>query len=165
MLRKAQNIYLTNRQEEILKQISSSRTIEVRYQQRAQLILELSAGATNKGLVKKLGINRATVKKWRKRWYKAREKLTALEQEENANKYKNALLEILNDAPRSGAPPKFTPEQVCQIVSVACEPPDESGHMVSHWSYQSLADEVVKRGIVECISKTQVCVFLKSDRY
>ena len=161
MLRKAQQICLTNRQKGTLEQIFSLRTIEVRYQQRAQFILELSAGATNKGLVKKLGIDRATAKKWRKRWHQAQEKLTALEQEENANKYKKALLEILNDAPRSGAPPKFTPEQVCQIVAVACESPEKSDHMISHWSNQALAAEVVKRGIVESISSTQVGVFLK----
>ncbi len=161
MLRKAQQIFITNRQREILEQFFSSRTIGVRYQQRAQFILELSAGATNKGLVKKIGVDRATVKKWRKRWHEARERLTALEQEEDANKYKNALLEILNDAPRAGAPPKFTPEQVCQIVAVACESPEKSGHMVSHWSNQALAAEVAKRGIVESISSTQVGAFLK----
>lgn len=161
MLRKAQQICLTNREKRTLEKIFSSRTIEVRYQQRAQFILELSAGATNKGLVKKLSVDRATVKKWRKRWHEARKKLAALDQEENANKYKNALLEILDDAPRSGAPAKFTPEQVCQIVAVACESPEKSGYMVSHWSHQALADEVVKRGIVESISKTKVGVFLK----
>ena len=35
--------------------------------------------------------------------------------------------EILDDAPRPGGPATFSPEQIVQIVAVACEPPEESG--------------------------------------
>ena len=46
------------------------------------------------------------------------------------------------------APPcTYTAEQVCQIISVACERPEDSGLPISHWSLSSLAYEVIKRGI------------------
>ena len=30
----------------------------------------------------------------------------------------------LNDAPRSGAPARFTPEVICKIVALSCEDPE-----------------------------------------
>ncbi|MBV9603236.1 MAG: helix-turn-helix domain-containing protein [Chloroflexi bacterium] len=33
----------------------------------------------------------------------------------------------LADAPKPGAPPKFTPEQICQIIALACEKPADCG--------------------------------------
>ena len=58
--------------------------------------------------------------------------------------------------------PTFTAEQVCQILSVACEWPEDSGLPMSHWSLNSLAHEIIKRNIVESISRSQLAVFLKS---
>ena len=61
-------------------------------------------------------------------------------------------------APASG---KFTPEQVTQILAVACEPPAKSGRPITHWTAHELADEVVKRGIVTSISTSQVSRYLR----
>src|SRR5262249_5164213 len=69
---------------------------------------------------------------------------------------------ILGDAPRSGKPATFGPEQIVQIVAVACEPPEKSGRPISHWSSAELADEVKKRQIVKDISPRSVGRFLKS---
>src|SRR5208337_2154884 len=63
--------------------------------------------------------------------------------------------------PRSGPPGKFTPEQIVQILAVACEPPEKSGRPITHWTAHELADEVVKRGIVTSISTSQVSRFLR----
>ena len=69
--------------------------------------------------------------------------------------------EVLADAPRSGAPATFAPEQVVQIVALACEAPREgSGRAVTHWTPGELADEAVKRGIVGSISPRSVGRFL-----
>jgi putative transposase len=62
---------------------------------------------------------------------------------------------------RPGAPRKFTPEQVTQILAVACEPPEKSGRPITHWTAYELADEVVRRGIVASISTTQVGRYLR----
>ena len=69
--------------------------------------------------------------------------------------------EVLADEPRPGTPPTFTPEQVVRIVALACEDPrEESGRPITHWSTPELADEAVKRGIVESISARSVGRFL-----
>jgi putative transposase len=72
-----------------------------------------------------------------------------------------AIMAVLSDRPRPGTPAKFTAEQVCQIIKVACEEPALSGRPITRWTPRELADEVVKREIVESISPTQVGRFLK----
>ena len=68
---------------------------------------------------------------------------------------------VLTDEPRPGAPGKFTPEQVTQILAVACEPPEKSGRPITHWTALELTDEVIKRGIVSSISPAQVSRYLR----
>ena len=75
---------------------------------------------------------------------------------------RRAIEGILTDEPRPGAPGKFTPEQVTQILAVACEPPAKSGRPITHWTAHELADEVVKRGIVTSISTSQVSRYLRA---
>lgn len=70
----------------------------------------------------------------------------------------------LADAPKPGAPARITPEQICQIVALACEPPDTSGRPISACSQRELADEVVKRGITDRISPRHVRRVLTSRR-
>ena len=53
---------------------------------------------------------------------------------------------------------------VSAILAVACEPPENSGRPVTHWTPRELADEVIKRGIVASISPRQVGRFLKWGR-
>ncbi len=59
----------------------------------------------------------------------------------------------LADAPRSGAPDTFTPEQLCRMVALACELPSVSGRPITHWTPRELRDEVLKQGIVDTISE------------
>ncbi len=60
--------------------------------------------------------------------------------------------ERLSDAPRCGAPGKFSPEQVCAIIALACENPKDSDLPISQWSQGEVARQAVKRGIVSSIS-------------
>jgi putative transposase len=71
------------------------------------------------------------------------------------------LADRLADAPRPGTPPTFTPEQICAILALACEPPEASGVPITHWSQSALAREAVKRRLVETISHGSVGRFLK----
>jgi len=71
------------------------------------------------------------------------------------------IISVLQDSERPGTPANFSTEQVVQIVALACESPSESGRPVSHWTPAELADEAVKRGIVEEISPRSVGRFLK----
>ncbi|MGH7002029.1 MAG: helix-turn-helix domain-containing protein [Stellaceae bacterium] len=69
--------------------------------------------------------------------------------------------ERLADAPRSGAPAKYTPEQICAVVAMTCEKPSESERPISHWSQREIADEAMRRGLVPSISQRSVGRFLK----
>lgn len=71
---------------------------------------------------------------------------------------------LLQDEQRPGTPATFTEEQIVQIVALACEDPQESGYPVSHWTGTLLAQEAIKRGIVETISQRSVDRFLKRSR-
>ena len=66
--------------------------------------------------------------------------------------------------PAAGAPATFAPEQICAIVALACEPPEQSDLPLSHWSQSELAREAVRRGIVDSISHGSVGRFLKRGR-
>jgi len=73
------------------------------------------------------------------------------------------ITEILVDAPRSGWPGIFTPEQIVEIIAIACELPEEDAERpVSHWTPREVAEEAVKRKIVPRISARSVGRFLKS---
>jgi putative transposase len=74
------------------------------------------------------------------------------------------LEQVLDDAPRPGKPATFSPEQIVQIVALACEPPEKSGRPISHWTARELADEAKKRQIVRDISPRSVGRFLKTGR-
>jgi Homeodomain-like domain len=69
--------------------------------------------------------------------------------------------ERLADAPRSGAPVTFTPEQICALVAMTCEKPSESERPISHWSQREIADEAMRRGLIPSISQRSVGRFLK----
>ena len=91
--------------------------------------------------------------------------MAAVEAKESDDKpLAEAIEAVLADAYRSGAPSCFSAEQIVQIIAVACEEPQASGLPVTHWTPQDLADEAVKRGIVERISARSAGRFLKSSR-
>ena len=69
---------------------------------------------------------------------------------------REAILDVLSDAPRPGAPATFTAEQVAGIVALACEPPGLSGRPINHWTLRELRDEAVARNLVETISVAHV---------
>jgi len=161
----AVTIELTKEQRELLNEIGNSRTSERAHVERAKIILLCAEGKTNYRIGKELGISEQVALKWRKRWHLNAEQLAQAEAEEEKGKYKKRILKALDDAPRSGCPSKFSAEQVCHILSVACEAPEESEHPLSHWSLTSLVTEVINRGIVPSISKSQLHVFFKLCGY
>jgi hypothetical protein len=65
----------------------------------------------------------------------------------------------VQDDPRPGTPQTFTAEQWCRIIALACEPPEKSGRPISHWTPRELAEEPIKRGIVESISVRHIARF------
>jgi len=164
MLKRAKEITLTDKQYQALVQISTSRTQKQHYIERTKIILLCAESTPDRKIAHDLGIHEQTVQKWRVRWYDNKSKLEALDEKENGIAYSRKLLEILSDEERPGTPPKFTAEEVCQMISLSCERPEESGLPLSHWSLDSLVEEIKKRGIVKSISRSRLAIFLKSGR-
>ena len=157
----ANRLRITERQQDVLKEISNSTTSALRLVQRATVILLAFAGEDNQDIAKEVGFNRNAVAKWRRRWAKAWHKLILIECEQSRAGLRRSVEDVLADAPRSGCPGTFTPEQVTLILALACEPPEKSGRPITHWTSHELADEARKRGIVESISASQVGRYLR----
>src|SRR5215212_7896361 len=154
---------LSTRQRSILQSMASSRTIPYRLVLRAKIILAMDEGNNNLQIARHFHINRETVRDWRATWLSNFEKLQHSEVESDDDKPLARLIQdILADKPRSGAPATFTPEQICQIIALACEHPTDSLRPISQWTPRELADEVIKRNIVDSISVRSVGRFLKS---
>ena len=116
---------------------------------RAQVILLLAEGLSAPDVARRLGTTRTTVRRWRRHWL-TRQGCPGPER--------------LHDAARPGAPATCRAEPWCQIIALACEPPEAAGRPISHWTPRELADEARKRGIVQTISERHVGRFLQSGR-
>ena len=159
---KALPIKLSGRTEQLLQQIVRGTTNPYRLVRRAKLILGAASGESNSSISRRLDLDREQVRLWRERWREASEQLSAAEQQQVTDKKLMVLIEqILSDRQRPGTTKSFTVEQVVQIVAIACESPEKSGRPISHWTPRELAEEAIKRGIVEEISPRSVGRFLK----
>lgn len=155
------SIKLTERQRTTLEQINRRQTAPQSLVRRANIILTVAEGMNNHQAGQHLTLHRETIRTWRERWLRATPTLRVAEQEEVGGQEWLGLIEtVLSDDLRSGTPATFSPEQIVQIVAVACEKPQRSGRPISHWTPRELADEVIQREIVTTISSRSVGRFL-----
>jgi transposase len=153
----AAKVVISERQQEVLRKMSTATTLAKRLVQRATIILLAFAGLANQDIAQRVGLERHQIGIWRRRWQEAFDDLVRVECTEDAPaKLRHAIAEILTDEPRRGCPGKFTAEQITLLFALACEPPEKSGLPITHWTGAELAAEAVKRGIVESISVSQV---------
>ena len=153
---KAAKITITERQPEILQTLSRSVVAPSRLRQRAAIIVLAFDGLLHEEIAERVGLTHRQVGRWRRRWAHAWNRLIDLECCESRAVLRRAIEAVLTDEPRPGAPGKFTPEPVTQILAVACEPPEISGRPITPWTAQELTDEVIKRRIVAKLSPSQV---------
>jgi len=143
---------------------------------RAGLVLAADEGLAPTAAAKRLGCSRELARRWRDRFATAQAgwatqppsaSTPAIADVDDADaRLTGQILDALEDRPRSGPRPTFTPTQLCQIMSLACEKrPEECGRPVTHWTSRELADEATKRGIVPRISARHVGRFLKKQRF
>ena len=155
-------VELSTRQRRLLEQIHQRQTAPVRLARRVGVLLALADDPCLESVARRLGLTRVSVRLWRDRWLDGADRWRAAEADRADDPRLLAWIEqTLDDAPRSGKPATFGPEQIVQIVAVACEPPEKSGRPLSHWTSAELADEVKKRQIVKDISPRSVGRFLK----
>jgi transposase len=161
---KAAALQVSPTQLDLLRRLQRQQTADQRLVRRASIILALAANPCVDAVAEQLGLTRVTVRHWRDRWIAATPDLQRAEQDRTPQQWRTLLGQVLGDAPRPGKPATFTPEQIVQIVALACEPPEESDRPISHWTSRELADEAKKRRIVTDISPRSVGRFLKRGR-
>jgi putative transposase len=161
----AKSLPVSSLQQELLQQVAQRTTGAQRLVKRAQIILEALKGTSNTSIAQHLQIDYETVRRWRDRWHAAESRLQALEETGKRKLLKQALEVLLTDEQRPGAPATFPFEPCMQIMALACETPAAADRPVSTWTPRELADEAVKRGIVEQISPRTVERFLKGERF
>lgn len=115
---------------------------------RAKIILRSASGEGYGEISRALSISLDTSRLWRRRWLELSSSDLPVD-------------ERLQDAPRPGGPAKFSLEQLTQLYTLACDPPEKYGLPISHWSDRELATEMAKQGIVESISERHVGRVLK----
>jgi putative transposase len=141
------------RQRPLFRPLRNRQTASVRLARRVAVLLALAADPCLESVAPRLGLTRASVRLWRDRWRRAAGRLRPVEADGPDDR---PLLprvdQLLADAPRPGRPATFSPEQIVQIVALACEPPEKSGRPITHWTSAEVADEARKRQLVKRIS-------------
>ena len=102
-----------------LQSLARSRTLPHRLVQRAQIVLACAQGIAGSTVARRLGLSKATVGKWRKR-------------------YREAGIAGLHDELRPGRPRTHDDDRVAEVINTALrtKPPD-----ATHWSVRSMAEQ------------------------
>jgi putative transposase len=158
-------VHVSTLQLDILEHMVRRTTKAQRLVKRAQIILEAFKGTSTTKISQHQQVDYETVRRWRDRWRAAESRLQAIEARGQPKLLSQAIEVLLTDAQRPGAPATFTFEQFMRIMALACEKPEAADRPVSTWTPRELADEAVKRGIVEQISPRTVERFLKGERF
>ena len=148
--RRTPKVELTEEEKEELKNLIKAHKTSQQIAFRARIILKLGEDETETEIGRQMSTSRETVRLWRNHWLERKHL---------------PVIERLQDSERPGAPATIRAEQWCQIMALACEPPELSARPISHWTPRELADEAIKRKIVESISTRHVGRFLKSGRF
>jgi transposase len=145
-------VELTDEQHNALQALLRRHATPQQIALRARIVLAAAEGQSNAQIARSCGVAPDTVRLWRARWMT----FQPIPQEELSPE------ERLADAPRVGRTPRITAEQVCQIVALACEAPGQSERPITHWTAREIADEIIRRGIVETISPRHAARILKN---
>lgn len=142
-VRKKYPVHLTKTERATLKAFVSSGEKKARQITRARILLLADANHTDEQIMAALGCSRPTVIAMRKRY---------------ATGDFEALVEVLQDAPRQGRPLQVDSRVEARISLIACsEPPPGS----ARWTLQLIADRLVELKAVEAISHERVRQALK----
>ena len=142
MSHKSHRVTLSKRERQYLQKIVSSGTDRARTITRCRVLLlaDAAKGKTDEEISDALGVCLATIFNIRRRYHQ------------------KGLEWAIQEAPRSGQPPKFNGTSMAKITAIACSTPPE-GH--ARWSLRLLADRVIALDIVESISYQSIRNILK----
>lgn len=148
---KPATIVLSDAERQELEQLVRRHTTPQQLALRARIVLAAADGANNCQIARQLEVSLDMVRRWRERWL-------ALQP---ASLDDLPIADRLTDAARPGRAVQISAEQVCQIVALACEPPQASRRPISQWSGREIAAEIKQRGILSTISGRHAARLLK----
>ena len=122
-----------------LKAITARANAAQKIVTRAKILLAIDEHLSIPTAAALAGVSTKTVRRWHERFVGSYEP---------AADYCEAALELLlNDAPRTGAPLIYSPEEQCAVVGIALQEPATFGRPITHWTPRELADEARKQNI------------------
>jgi len=148
---KAIEVILSEEEQTSLEQLVRRHNVGQQIALRARIILAAGQGRTSSTISRELKVSLNTAQRWRNRFANAQ-----------TISYDDLSLEDrLQDGPRPGAPARISADQRCKIEALACEKPENSERPISQWTAREIAEEVMKRKIVESISSRHAARLLK----
>jgi transposase len=148
---KPAKIELSEKERQALEKLAARHTTGQQKAQRARIVLKAAEGKNHTEIAREVKVSVDMARLWRRRW-------VALQAVALGDLSVEARLADLG---RPGAPAHLTTDQLCQIEQMACQAPEETGRPISQWTGREIADELVKRGIVEHISARHAARLLK----
>ena len=134
---------LTDDETRIIDRLAHSRTSSARTVERAQIVWRAAEGARVPAIARSLGITEATVRTWLTRF--------------NARG-----MDGLQDAPRSGRPPVYRPEEVAEVVVASLTKPDELGRPFGSWTLDRLTTYLrEEKGLA--IGRSRIATLLQQE--
>ena len=134
---------ITEEEAQTIRKWSQSRTKEARLVERAKIIRLANEGQGVPQIAEAIGMNEKSVRKWLKR-------------------FSEHSLAGLEDAPRSGAPTRYTPEVKAQIIATALTPPRHLGQQFNSWTFERLAT-YAREGLGLSMKKTRIFEILQEE--
>jgi transposase len=133
----------TPEEKRVIAKLSRSQTASARLVERAKILWLASEGQTIPQIATALSLNEKTVRKWFKR-------------------FEQQGLAGLEDAPRSGAPSRYTIENKARVLEVARTRPRELDLEFSSWTFERLATYVHEHLGIQ-MKKTRIFDILQEE--
>ncbi len=134
---------LTDEEARVIHKLAHSQTATIRLVERARIIEWASGGQTIPQIMETSGLSEKAVRKWFTRF--AQQGLAGLE-----------------DAPRSGAPSRYTAENKARVIQAARTRPSDLGLPYASWTFERLA-AYVREHLGLAMKKTRIFEILREE--
>ena len=161
MSRTAVTIELDDSEHGILTKIYHKRSVPEFIKQRIRAVLAAASGWQNKEIATKHGLEVHFIGMWRNRFAKHHRCWKQTDAPLRPAMNETLILGWFADQKGRGRKETITPEQRTKIAAMSLESPEQSGLPVTQWTLALLADEAIRRGIVDTISVSSVRTILK----
>jgi len=133
----------TPEEQRVITKLAHAQTASARLVERAKILYLASQGQTVPQIAEAVGLNEKTVRKWFKR-------------------FEQQGLAGLEDAPRPGAPSRYTPENKARVLEAALTRPSELNLGFTCWTFERLAVYVRERLGIQ-MKKTRIFEILQDE--